>query len=117
MGFNPIKEMSNEDKIRREERFSAISIEQRNAKRYLIQIQEERGLPVRREGKFTGIWYAGYRKERSVGWHYRSFEDPSHEFHIGYPTLVVEKPWNILCWMVKDGKPSPVLDPSLGSDI
>jgi len=57
-GFNAIKEMSNEDKIRREERFSAISNEQRNAKRYLIQIQEERGLPVRREGKFTGIWYA-----------------------------------------------------------
>lgn len=107
-----------EKSIRREERFGAILAQQSRAKRQLRAMQEE-GLPVYttdkklNTAKFTGIWIAGKKTSTHTNWHYLPFDVVSLEYNIKYPTMIIETPWNMLYWMIKDGKPSVVIDPEL----
>lgn len=113
-------EQINERNIRREERFDAILGQVWRAKRHLRETQEQEGLPVHYVAdkktntiKYKGIWCTGQRTQTHVNWHYLPFDAVSLEFNITYPTMIVETPWNMLCWMIKDDKPAVVLDPSL----
>ena len=111
--------MFTERSIRREETLKAILLQEQRAKRYLRETQEEQGLPVyhtvdkrANKIKFTGIWYAGRRTPTRTNWHFIPFDAVSLEYRIDAPTMTIERPWNILCWTIKDGKPSVVIDPT-----